>query len=97
MVAVTDNINEVVVALEQLPRPIPPLDHPTSLTTEICGIFDNFSIFHWDNFSEKSKCFDYGDFVSAQEIEDIVGVDVGIVPTFMDIISTRHDGNSNNI
>jgi len=52
-VAVTDNINEVVVALEPLPAPIPPLDSPTSLMTEICGIFDNFSIYHWDNFNDK--------------------------------------------
>ena len=31
-VAVTDSINEVVVALEQLPGPIPHLDPHTSLT-----------------------------------------------------------------
>ena len=42
VVAVTGSINEVVVALEQLPRPIPPLDPPTSLTTEIFKIFENF-------------------------------------------------------
>ena len=35
VVAVTDNINEVVAALEQLPGPSPPLDSHTSLTTEI--------------------------------------------------------------
>ena len=34
-VAVTDNINEVVVALEQLPESIPPLDPTTSLATKI--------------------------------------------------------------
>jgi len=53
---VTDIINEVVVALEQLPGPIPPLDPPTSFTTEICRIFHNLSIYHWDNFSDKSEC-----------------------------------------
>jgi len=42
VVAVTDRINEAVVALKQLPGPIPPLDPPTSLTTEICGIFNIF-------------------------------------------------------
>ena len=67
VVAVADNINEVVVALEQIPGPIPPLDPPTSLTTEICGIFANFSIYHWDNLSDKSKWFDYGDFVFPRE------------------------------
>jgi hypothetical protein len=45
-VAVTDNINEDVVALEQLPGHIPPLDPPTSLAYEIGGNFDNFSIYH---------------------------------------------------
>jgi hypothetical protein len=48
-VPVTDNVNEVVVELEQLPGPIPPIDPPTSLTTEICEIFDNFSIYHWND------------------------------------------------
>jgi len=97
VVAVTDNINEDVVALEQLLEPIPPLDPPTSLTTEIFAIFDNFSIYHWDNFSDKFKYFDYGDFVFAQEIEDNIGIDVGIVPTLMDNISMRDYDDSNNI
>jgi hypothetical protein len=35
VVAVTDGIIEAVVALEQLPGPIPPLESPTSLTTKI--------------------------------------------------------------
>jgi hypothetical protein len=32
----------------------------------------------------KSKCFDYGDFVFAREIEDNIVVDVGILPILMD-------------
>jgi len=49
------------------------------------------AIYHWDNFSsDKSRCFDYGDFVSIPEIvEDNIGVDVGIVPTLMDNIHIR--------
>jgi hypothetical protein len=96
-VAVTDNIKKVVVALELLPGPIPLLDPPTSLTTEICGILDDFSIYHWDNFCDKSKCFDHGDFISAREIEDTIGIDVGIVPTLMDNIPLRVCSDSNNI
>ena len=77
--------------------PILLLDPPTSLTTEICGIFNNFSIYRWDDFSDKSKCFDYGDFVSPQEIKDnIIGVDVGTVPTLMDNIPMRDYGDSIN-
>ena len=95
VVAVADSINEVVVALEQLPGPIPPLYPLTSLTTdEICIFFDNFSIYHWDDFNDKSKCFDYGDFVATREIEDNIGVDDGIVPNLMDNIPMRDYGDS---
>jgi hypothetical protein len=45
-VFVTDSINEAVVALEQLPGPIPHIEHPTSFTTEIYGTSDEFSIYH---------------------------------------------------
>jgi len=97
VVAVTDSINEVVVELEQLPGPIPPLDPPTSLTTEICGIFDSFSNYHWDDSSDKSKCFDYGDFLSAREIEDNIGVDAGIVPTLVDNVPMRDYSDSSKV
>jgi hypothetical protein len=60
-------------------------------------IFDNFSIYHWDNFSDKSKCFDYGDFVFAREIEDNIGVDAGIVSTLMDNIPMIEYGASNKL
>ena len=86
-VAGTDSINEAaVVVLEQLPGPIPPIDLPTSLTNEICGIFDNFGIYHWDHFIDESKFFNYGDFVTAREIEDNIGADDGISPTLKDNI-----------
>ena len=38
---------------------------------------------------DKSKCFDYIDFVTAWEIEDNNGADAGIVPTLMDNIPMR--------
>jgi len=97
VVAVTDNIYEVVIALEQLPGPILALDHATTLTNVLCGIFNIFPIYHWNSFSDKSKCFDFGDFVSAREIEDNIGVDVGIVPTLMDNIPIRDYGGSSKI
>jgi hypothetical protein len=97
VVVVTDTINEAIVALEQLPGPIPHLDPPTSLTTKICGTFDIFSIYHWDNFSDKSKCFDYGDFVSAREVEDDIGDDDVIVPTLIHNIPMRDYGDSNKV
>jgi hypothetical protein len=41
-------------------------------------MFDNFSISHWDSFCDKSRCFDYGDFIFARKIEDNISVDVAI-------------------
>ena len=51
-------------------------------------------IYHWDNFSDKSKCFDYGDFIFAREIEDNIGVDAGNVPTLIYNIPMRDSGDS---
>ena len=60
-------------------------------------MFDNISIYHWDDFNNKSKCFDCGDSIYAREIEDTIGVDADIVPTLMDNIPMRDYGDSNNI
>ena len=60
-VVVTDNINETLVALEQIPETLPLVEFSTSLVIELIGIFDEFSIYHWDDFKDKSKCFEYGE------------------------------------
>ncbi len=96
VIAITDSIKEVVVTFEHLPGPNPPFDLPTSLTTEVCGFAYNFSVYYWDNFSDKSKCFDYGYFVYAREIEDNISFDVNIVPTLVGNIPMRDHGDSNN-
>jgi hypothetical protein len=72
------------------------LDPPTSLTAEICKFFDNSSIYHWDSLSDKTKCFDCGDFAYVREIEDYIGAYVGLKPTLMDNIPMRSYGDSNN-
>jgi len=41
--------------------------------------------------------FDYGDFVSAREIEDTNGVDASIVPTLMDNFPMNDCGGSNKV
>jgi hypothetical protein len=46
---------------------------------------------------DKSKCFDYGDIVTAREIEDNIGADDDIVPTLMDNISMRDCRDNNKI
>ena len=73
IMVVTDSINEALVTLQQLPGPLPPVEFPTSLTTELCGIFYEFFIYHWDDFNDKSKCFDYGELITTREIEGNFG------------------------
>jgi hypothetical protein len=97
VVVVTDSINDDVVVLDQLPGPIPHIDLPTSLRIELCRIYDDFYIYHWDDFIDKSKCFDCGDFVTAREIEDNIGADDGIVPTLMDNIPMRDYSDINKV
>ena len=50
------------MALEQLPGPLPLSNvlSSSSLTNEVCGTYDEFSVYHWDEFNDKFKCFDYG-------------------------------------
>ena len=90
-------MNESLVALEQLPGSLPHVEILPSLTNELCGIFDEFSTYHSDDFDDKSKCFDYGDLIKAREIEDNLGIDVGIIPTLMDIIPMTDHCVSNGI
>jgi hypothetical protein len=70
---------------------------PTSLTIELRGIFDEFSIHHWGDFDDKSKCFDYDELITAREIEESLGTDVGIIPTLMDNIPMRDHYGRNEI
>jgi hypothetical protein len=83
--------------LEHLPGPLPPREFFTSLTAELCGNSDEFSICHWDDFSDKSKCFDYDDLVTTREFEDNLGIDVGILPNRMENIVMRDHCDSNGI
>ncbi len=74
-------MNEVYATLKNLPGPVPPIEPPTQLVTEICGTLDAFSIYHWDEHNDKFMCFDYGALVSVREITNNIGVDADIVPT----------------
>jgi len=62
-VTVTDNMNEATLALEHLPGPVPSVESIIILAADICVSYDDFPIFHWDEFDDKSHCFDYGDFI----------------------------------
>ena len=93
---VTDKMNEALLALEQLSGHLLPAEFSTSLKTQLYGIFDEFSIYHWDDFNDKTKCFDYGELITSRETEDNVGIDVGIIPTLMKNLPIRdhYDNNS---
>ena len=95
--ATSDNINETVATLEHRPGLATPVDLPTKLAIDICGSFDDFSIYYWDELSDKSHCFDYGKLVSVRKTEDCFGTDIGIVPSFfIDNIRTRDLCDNNN-
>jgi len=67
------------------------------LQLNFVNCFDEFSIYHWDNFNDKSKCFDYGELITTREIEDNLGVDVGIIMTLMYNIPMRDQCGINGI
>ena len=56
---------------------------------------DEYSIYHWDERVDKSRCFDFGGFLIAKDIDDNLGMDVGIIPFFWGDIRMRdHDDNN---
>jgi hypothetical protein len=78
-----DHLNEIEASYEGQPGPLPPLETPTSLTWKTpFGTKDGFFIYSWEDRVEKSRCFDFGDFLIARDIENNLGTDVGIIPGF---------------
>jgi len=69
---------------------VSPDNTPSIITTEIFGNADIFFIYHLDEYSDKSHCFNYVELVSVREIEGNLGTNVGIVPFVMDLIRTRN-------
>jgi hypothetical protein len=51
---VTDHIDEAVDALENYPGPAPPVKALYSLMPKICGSSYDFSIYHSDDFNDKT-------------------------------------------
>jgi hypothetical protein len=73
------------------------VSHVTSLAMEICGDADGFSIYHLDELNDKSNCFYSGDFINARELEDNLGIGVGILPTLAGSFLMRNFENENHI
>ncbi len=55
-----------------------------------------FSIYHWNDFKDKTHCFDYGDFIVPSNFKENLVIDVGIVPDLMDSFRMRDYCDSSN-
>jgi len=59
------------------------------------GTAYEFYIYSWEDRVEKSRCIDFGDFLTARDIENNLGTGVGIIPCFWcDIRMRDHDDNN---
>jgi hypothetical protein len=68
------------------------------LTVQITdGTTDEFYIYSWEERDEKSRCFDFGDFLTAANIEKKLGTDVEIIPCFWGDIRMRDRADINGI
>ena len=76
---IVDNVNDIVASYEGQLVPLPPVEIPTSLTMQtVFGTTDEFYTYSRDDRVEKSRCFYFGDFLIARDIENNLGTDVGI-------------------
>jgi hypothetical protein len=70
----TDHLNDIEASYDGQPGPLPPVEIPTSLIFHTpYGTLDEFSIYSWDERTEKSRCFDFGDFLNVRDIENNLG------------------------
>ena len=93
-----DHLNDIEASYEGLRGPLPPIVIPTSLTFQTAlGTQDEIFIYSWEDRAEKFRCFDFGDFLIAKDIEDNLGTNVGIVPCFWGDIRMRDHNDSNGI
>ena len=93
-----DHSNEIEASYEGQPGPLPPVEILASLTIQTpLGTKDEFYIYSWEDRVEKSRCFDFGDFLNARDIENNLGTDAGIVPCFWGDIRMRDHDDSNGI
>ncbi len=92
------HLNEIEASYDGQPGPLPPVEIPTSLTIQTpFGTKNEFYIYSWEDRVKKSRCFDFGDFLIARDIENNLGNDVGIVPCFWGDIRMRDHDDSNGI
>jgi len=93
-----DQLNDIEASYEGQPGPLPHVEIPTSLTIRTpLGTTDDIFIYSWEDRVEKSRCFDFGDFLIARDIKNNLGTDVGIIPCFWGDICMRDHDNINRI
>jgi hypothetical protein len=94
----TDHLHEIEASYEGQPRPLPPIEIPTSLIFQTpYGIRDEFSIYSLDERADKSRYFDFGDFLNIRDIENNLGTDTEIIPCFWGDIRMRDHDDINGI
>ena len=73
MVTLTDDhLNDIVTSYEGHPGPLPPVEIPTSFTIHAAyGTTNEFPIYSWDERVKKSRCFDFGDFLTPMTLRTI--------------------------
>ena len=97
-VQIVDHLNDIEASYEGQREPFPPVVVPTSLTIQNpYGKMDEYSIYHWGERVDKSRCFNFGDFLAVRDIEDSLGTDVRIIPYFWGNIRIRDHADNNGI
>jgi hypothetical protein len=61
------------------------------------GTMDEHFIYHWDEPIDKSRCFDFSEFLGSCDIENNLGIDVGTILYFSGDISMRDHADNNGI
>jgi hypothetical protein len=91
-----DHLNDIVASYDGQLGPLPPVEIPISLAIHTAhGTTSEFSIYSWDERVKKYRCFDFGGFLTANDIENNLGIDVEIIPCFWGDIRMRdHDDSS---
>ncbi len=92
-----DHLIQIEASYEGLHGPLPPIVVTTGLLIDIAYVtIDEYSIYHWDegNGMNKAHCLDFGSLVTSKEVENNLGIDIGIVPMFWgDMITRGHIDN----
>jgi hypothetical protein len=74
-----DHLNDIEASYEGQPGSLLLVEIPTGLTMQTpFGTTDDFYIYSWDDRVEKSRCFDFGDFLIARDIENNLGPTLGL-------------------